>query len=179
MKLDSIGLDNWDTIMSNNWARPANLNTYLNGTYLSSLSSTAQNQISAKNFSIGAVAHDDTNLENTVNDEKAIKWNGKIALPTVSEYIRSNSDIDNCGTMNQIWNSSACNNTSWMYNNTSWWTLSPISRDSESVFLIDGSLRSEYVHYFGSYNVRPALYLSSEVKITGGDGSQSNPYTIM
>ena len=26
--------------------------------------------------------------------------------------------------------------------------------------------------------LRPSVYLSSDIKITGGDGSQSNPYTI-
>ena len=32
----------WDSSNSNNWARPATLNTYLNGTYYNSLTSVAR-----------------------------------------------------------------------------------------------------------------------------------------
>lgn len=31
---------------------------------------------------------------------------------------------------------------------------------------------------YANYAVFPALYLSSNVKITGGDGSESNPFTL-
>ena len=67
-----------------------------------------------------------------------------------------------------------------------WWTLSPFSDLSAyyGVYFIssDGKI-SDY----GDVNddpvqlnkeVRPALYLSSEVKIAGGTGTQSDPYTI-
>ena len=190
MKLDSIGNQNWDTASSNNWARPANLNTYLNETYLNSLSSTAQSQIIAKDFSIGAIAHDDTNLENTVNNENSSKWNGKIALPTASEYIRSNSDIANCGNMKLIYDynlSSGCGDTTWMNNETEWWLLSPFARsesssNSSSVHSVsmNGYLNRPFKTSVVSanYTVRPALYLNSNVKLSGS-GTSSDPFTIM
>ena len=42
MRSVSIGKIAWDTSNSNNWNRPASLNTYLNSTYYNSLTSVAQ-----------------------------------------------------------------------------------------------------------------------------------------
>ena len=80
MKTASIGNQYWDTNGSNNWARPANLNTYLNSTYYNGLNSTAQSQIVAKDWSIGAVTWDNNNLATQITNENATKWNGKVAL---------------------------------------------------------------------------------------------------
>ena len=41
----------------------------------------------------------------------------------------------------------------------------------------NGNMIANY-GYSSESAIRPTLYLSSEVKITGGDGSQSNPYTL-
>ncbi len=178
MKDTSIGNQAWDSSNSNNWARPASLNTYLNSTYYNSLTSIAQSQIVSKDFGIGDVTYDDTNLANTINNENATKWNGKIALATTSEYIRSNSNQSSCGTMNQIWNLTSCGNTTWMHNSTTWWTLSPTSGGSYTVFYVysGGNFRTNNAS--ASYGVRPVVYLSAEVQITGGDGSQSNPFAL-
>ena len=61
-----------------------------------------------------------------------------------------------------------------------WWLLSPDTRYTNRVnnggqygFLTYANLQVKI-----SGPVRPALYLSSDIKITGGDGSQSNPYQI-
>ena len=181
MRDASIGNMAWDSSNSSNWNRPASLNTYLNSTYYNSLTSETQSQIVAKDFSIGVAKYSDTNLSNTINSENSKKWNGKVALPTASEYVRSNSDKSNCGTMQKVWSATSgqCSGTTWMHNNDDWWTVSPLS-DDRWLELVRTSGNFDY--YGGNanehYGVRPVLYLSSEVKITGGDGSQSNPYTI-
>ena len=179
MRTNSIGNQEWNTSDNNNWARPASLNTYLNGTYYNSLNSTAQSQIVAKDWSIGAVTWDNNNLATQITSENGTKWNGKVALATVSEYIRSNSNKSSCGSFGlNNYNKSSCVNTGWMDTTavSYWWTLSPYAGSHYAVFNVysDGE-----VNYKGvSLGVRPALYLSSEVKITGGNGSQSNPYTL-
>ena len=180
MKDTSIGNRAWDSSNSNNWKRPADLNTYLNGSYLTgTLNQAAQSQIVAKDWSIGSVTYRDTSLSSSIEDENSSKWNGKVALVTASEYIRSNSNQSSCGNMNQLWSSTTCKNTTWMYINDYWWTLSPYAGDSFIVYTVysDG----HFYHYGASLTsnmVRPSVYLSSEVKITGGDGSQNNPYTL-
>ena len=183
MKTTNINTSNslaWDSSRSNNWARPASLNTYLNGTYLNSLSSEAQGQIVASDYSIGAVTSNNNNISSQVTAENSKKWKGKIALPTLSEYLRTNSN-SNCKTFSLYDNNSnTCRNTTWMYySNVTWWTLSPIFDYSSGVFSVgsDGNVY-DYFANFTSIAVRPAITLSSEVQITGGIGTESDPYTI-
>ena len=180
MRINSIGKQAWDSSNSNNWASPASLNTYLNGTYYNGLNSTAQSQIVAKDWSIGAVTYMDSNIANTINNENGTKWNGKVALVTVSEYLRSNSNKNSCGSFSLNNNNySSCINTNWMYNSNLnwWWTLSPYSGYSSGVFLVnnDGNVYDDASDTYTA--VRPTLYLSSEVKLSGS-GTQSDPYVI-
>ena len=178
----SIGENYWNENGNNNWARPATLNTYLNGTYYNSLNSTAKSQIVVSNFSIGKVTYENNNMSTQVSNENLNKWEGKMALPTASEYLRTNSNKSRCGTLSLMNNNySSCVSTGWMDNNNYWWMLSPFSGNSSSALLVssDGSVSYGYVNDYGpTYPVCPALYLSSEVKITGGDGTQNNPYTL-
>ena len=182
MRINSIGNYQWDSSSSNNWARPASLNTYLNGTYYNGLNATAKNQIVAKDFNIGGITYDNNDLAEQIKDENGTKWNGKVALVTVSEYIRSNSNKSRCGSFSLNNNNySSCVSTGWMDNNDFWWTLSPIAvtSDGSSVVHSDGNVFDDYVsNYYEYYAVRPALYLSSEVTINGGTGTQDDPYVL-
>ena len=117
MRYASIENIVWDSSNSNNWARPASLNTYLNSTYYNSLNATAQSQTTAKDWSIGVVTYDNNDLADQINDENGTKWNGKVALVTTSEYIRSNSDKSNCGSINLNNNNNKCKKTTWMDKN--------------------------------------------------------------
>ncbi len=170
----------WDTSMSNNWNRPASLNTYLNKDYYNSLTSTAQSQIVTSTYYTGAVTNNNNDMQDQINDEKGTTSNVKVALPTVSEYIRagSNTSCKTFSTYNS--NSHTCNNSDWMFGSSSfWWTLSPDSGVSGRVFEVTnyGNVYSTYA--FSANNaVRPAITLSSDVQITGGTGTQSNPYTL-
>ncbi len=178
MKIDSIGNIAWDAANFNDWSRPATLNTYLNGTYYNSLSNTAKSQIVSHDYSIGAVTRNNNDLADQINDENSKKWNGKIALPTLSEYIRTNLDTD-CNTFSKLNNNhNTCKNTTWMHINP-WWTLTPLAGSSDSVLYI--SQFSEIIPENTSINslsTVPAVYLNSNVKITGGNGNQTNPYTL-
>ncbi len=183
---NSIGELTYDSSIyggNTNWARPADLNLYLNETYYNTLSETSQHQISNHNFSIGTVIENNNNLENEINNENSKTWNGKIALPTVSEYIRSNSNKQQCSTIklnNDYY--SLCKTTNWMNNSNInvWWNLSPSNGYTNIIFDISNN---GYISGFGLTadsvaHVRPTLYLSSSVQIIGGDGTESNPYTI-
>ena len=81
------------------------------------------------------------------------------------------------------WDSSSysdCKNNDWLLDSsTNQWTLTPDSSYSRGVF---GVYNPGYV---GSNNgasnesvFRPSLYLSSNVSIISGDGTQSSPYTL-
>ena len=170
----------WNSINNTNWNRPAGLNTYLNGDYYNSLNSTAQSQIVEASYYAGAVTWNNNDMQDQINDEKTVTSKVKAALPTVSEYIRANSNKEQCGTFSlNNDNDSICLNSDWMYINDIWWTLSPYSGKSIWVFFFN-SLGSVYsgdanITY---YAARSTITLSSEVQITGGMGTKSDPYML-
>ena len=175
----------WDatggTYGSNNWNRPADLNTYLNSTYYNSLTSIAQSQIVEGTYYAGAVIIDNNDIQDQISDEKVTTSKVKVALPTVSEYLRANSNKEQCGTysLNND-NYSTCKNSDWMYYSSDyWWTLSPHSGNSSTLFTVrsNGRVNSNYANTT-NLAVRPALTLSSEVQITRGTGTASDPYIL-
>ena len=187
MRIANLGVRAWNSRQWAYWEDNASLNTYLNETYYNSLTATAQNQIVAHNWSIGTVTDDNNNLSSQISSENGRKWYGKIALPTVSEYIRTNSNPSMCGTLtlyNDNYNS--CKNTTWMYvQDNHWWTLSQES--GTEVFYATGSAcwpgkisitTTDTTNECGvSIGPRPVVYLSPSITLKGS-GSQQDPYTI-
>ena len=64
-----------------------------------------------------------------------------------------------------------------MFNSANWWIMSPRAGGSNGVFgvLSNGNFAYNFVDY--SNAVRPVLYLSSEVTLSGS-GTQSDPYVV-
>ena len=182
MRNESIGdmaRDDNTSGSDNNWNRPASLNTYLNGDYYNGLTATAQSQIVEGIYYVGAVTWDNNDMQDQISDEKSVTSKVKVALPTFSEYIRAGSNTS-CKTLsNIIDNYSTCKNSDWMYINDYWWTLSPYSGIFYYVFSVTNGGRVRYnMANNSTYAVRPAITLSSEVQITGGTGTQNDPYTL-
>ena len=178
MRDASIGDIAWDDSDSNNWNRPASLNTYLNGTYSNSLNSVAKNQIVEATYYVGGIINDNNDIEGQISDEKSTISKVKVALPTASEYLRANSNKNQCGTLSSNNdNYRTCQSSNWMYINDQWWTLSSES-EYYTVFLVSsGYFGLDYANN-SHFAVRPTVTLSAEVQITGGDGSKSNPFTL-
>lgn len=185
MKVTSIGRQRWDESGNNNWTN-ASLNTYLNNDYYNNqINATAKNQIVASNFSIGNIEFGESNLLTQINKENAIKWNGKIALPTLSEYFRTNAVALTFSGYHAHYNS--YKNYTWMYYGASdrWWTLTPNSAYNNSAYYILFSGASNGGRIYADYQsvrnksleIRPTIYISSNIKLSGS-GTQLDPYTI-
>ena len=184
MRNESIGDMVWDETDSNNWVRPATLNTYLNGEYLEGLS--YNDKVVSHNFSIGRVTNDNNDLADQINDENGTTWNGKVGLITASEYLRANTNTAQCETnMLNNDNRETCLTTNWMYGAVPsggyMWTISPNASTSHDVFCVSlvGTLGLLNLSFNGniSYGVVPVLYLSSDITLQG-EGTSSNPYVI-
>ena len=151
----------------------------MNGDYYNSLTSTAQSQIVEGTYYAGAVTRGNNDMQDQINDEKGKVSKVKVALLTLSEYIRTHSN-ENCktfGTYND--NHLTCILTNWMFYNSSWWTLTPDDGYSNRVFYpINGQGGIGNRESTRSMSVRPAITLSSEVQITGGIGTESDPYIL-
>ena len=177
MRNEIIGDRAWESLDSNDWAKPVELNTYLNEEYLPTLSDF--DKVVSHNWNIGGIIQGNSDLVNQINDEKSKIWNGKVALPTVSEYLRANSNMTQCGTV-QLNNANLeiCTVTNWMFINSSYWTLSPLVDTGRNVLYVksNGSIFTSYSTYAHD-GVIPVLYLSSNITLTG-EGTETNPYII-
>ncbi len=115
-------------------------------------------------------------------------WTGKIALAYPSDYGYA-TDLGQCKDKNlHDYDDTTCVSNNWMKiimtNNGSnlGWLLTPYANSSLYVW---GIKKSGSVHY-GYYTahslamsvVAPVLYLNSDIKIIGGDGTMNNPFVV-
>lgn len=109
------------------------------------------------------------------------KYNAKVGLMYVSDYGYAASPAY-WNTKLSSYSSARLNN--WMHMGLFEWTLTRVSGhsygDIYSFFLNDnGSLDfSNPVNNYPGFAVRPTFYLKSNVVLTGGTGTQSDPYRI-
>ena len=171
----------WDTSNSNNWARPATLNTYLNGEYYTNLDSSIKDNIVSHTWGIGEVESNNDDLSAQIVSEQGTTWSGNIGLISHSDYLRANSDMANCGTDKTNYeNYETCRNTDWMYISGSyWWTISPYAAGSLNVWVVggDGHLNRFYANRSGRAP-RPAAYLKSDITLSGS-GTSLDPFKIV
>lgn len=122
---------------------------------------------------------------NSYNMERSgsLTWNGKIALMYPSDYSYAST---NTSCREDMFNKSEGNETgvcaseNWLHNSQlTQLTLATGSNDNSTIFIIgNGGVDQSFPGYNIDISVRPVLYLKSSVKITGGTGTASDPYTI-
>ena len=113
-------------------------------------------------------------------------WTGKVGLFYSSDYLYATSGgnaANRTTCLNKpmyYWNIESCLSNDWLYNGQSQWILSPFTSTecSNSVFAV---LSNGNINNFAAYEriaIYPTVYLKSSVGITGGEGTQANPYTL-
>ena len=191
MRNESIGNKAFDktggTYGNNNWDRPADIKTYLNGEYLSSIT-TDTDKIVNHTWSIGAVTWNNSDLAGQIAAENGTQsQSASVGMITASEYLRANTNTEECGNLSlNNTNRTTCKTTNWMYNivpsDGYLWIISPRASYSDYVLCVvgiagtAGLVSSNLARNLNG--VSPALYLTSDITLTG-DGSQGNPFTIV
>ena len=185
-----------------------NMNNNLNGTYLSSLTSETQNMIGNAKYYLGGYDGSEyqqgliqtpvdmysyeRKIQNTTNNEFYYGTNpnsfiGKIGVMYASDYGYASSNCETKKLYDQ--NSSnydirVCNDTNWLYNIKVYEWLLDQNPDRGLGVNFYYTNKNGYIENFGGmfsihkFHVRPVLYLKSNIKITGGDGTSANPYTL-
>ena len=185
IKNDSIGVYKWNEHLNNDWVT-SSLNAYLNGEFYNSLSD--KDMIDTVNYKLGGINTTDTTVENLYNMENGTTvysgrpleiTNTKIALMYPSDYGYS---MDSSCTENPFYydTTDACKSAgTWLYNVCDGeWLLSHDTKKGSTVSFVS-SINDLYVTSVFYYKeVRPSLYLKFDVKITGGTGTSSDPYTL-
>lgn len=183
----------WSNNGTNEWSTSSlkdllNLNT--SGNFYYTLTQTSKNMISNAVWYLGAASFSHYSYlyadqfykgerENApFYPDRSESWTGKIALIYASDYMYS-SDLSKCNDAG--WGSNSnCINTSWVgdsdYNQ---WTITPMGGNYEvNSIYTSGSIGSTQSGVASSGYYRPVVYLNPTVLITGGNGTQSNPYTL-
>ena len=189
IKDKSIGSKSWDADKSNNWARPATLNTELNTTYLNSLDSTAQNMIGDTKYYLGGYSYSNIQKDVMYQYERKINGSryyngsnlnnfiGKLGLMYASDYGYAVSD--ECTQTLDGYENDTCKNNNWLFIGIEW-LLPQVASTSNEAFNLSSVGNVNYNTVSSNFLIvaRPVLYLISSVQITGGDGTSSNPYTL-
>ena len=126
----------------------------------------------------------------TVYTGRPTTWTGQIGLMYPSDYGYATSggsttNRSSCLTK-QLYNWDSvtdCYNNNWLYYpSDAQWTLTSYSAIDYVLFAVSNGGRVFYASFYlgspQSYAVSPVLYLSSNVKITGGTGTSSDPYQL-
>ena len=180
----------WDTDNVNDWTT-ASLQEELNTTYLNSIQSPYKEMIGNAVWNLGGLSSYDFltstsytfERSTTVYNENPTEWTGQIGLIYPSDYGYATSGgstgRDLCLSYNLVsWSGTDCYNNDWLYTFPAAWTITPSSTSSSSAYTITLSVYEISKYLYLQANVFPTLYLSSNVKITGGNGSRENPFTL-
>lgn len=110
--------------------------------------------------------------------ERTNTWDGKIALIHPSDYGYASTGT---ACRNKIYDcdddNSKANN--WLFNSVTQWTLFPSSDSAYHMLFVAPGGVSAFNTAYSAIKVRPSLFLKSDVMITYGDGSSTNPYKIL
>ena len=200
IKDQSIGNNYWNTTQVaststyNNWTG-ATLMKYLNGTYYNSLiNNNSIDMVDDVKYYLGGFNAVNSTIQDMYSYERKTSgsgtyyystnptsWTGKLGLMYASDYGYA---ALNCETKLLGGNSSTdirvCNTTNWLYNiKVNEWVMAQAGSSNSYAFYVVSSGNLSYNSVNGSaMAVRPTLYLKSEVQITEGDGTSSNPYKL-
>ena len=102
-------------------------------------------------------------------------WDGKVALIYPSDYGFASADslckenLENCTNSKE---------KNWLFNNYQEWTLTPISKTTNTTYHINNDGGITFLAPAVNFAVRPALFLKSNVVITGGIGTETDPFIL-
>lgn len=175
---DSNGIAAWSTstlqkILNENYYNGNELNFKIKN-------ETTRNMITSVKWNIGTYYSSRNIFSNAAYSSEITKtWSGKIALPTVSDYLYSNDFLSSAPE--DIYIDMPCQkNNNWLSQKVdNFWFLNIGSYSDSETYPWN---LSGYIYYANNANntfgILPTLYLKPELKINSGDGSESNPYTL-
>ena len=177
IRAKSVGNQKWDTSSSNKWSS-SSLNTYLNGTYLTSLG-TLKNKIATTTWKVGGGTPANisevvpaTAYKNEVGSSASRTIvNKKIGLMYVTDYYYSASPsawtLVGYNSSDATKDYRAAKTTNWLYLGSYEWTVSRYSDRTTHAFSVTSTGDVLHSNVTDSYAVRPSFNLESSVYVSG------------
>ena len=190
MELSTIAGYRWNydtsvsSVGSNNWTTSEFNTINLNTNYWNYLGSTWQNLIAETTWHLGGMSSYGTAKEfydgernNAGYGSNPTTYSDEIGLMYPSDYGYAASP-ENWNTKLVLYHNSTITSDNWMYMGLYEWTITPYSSRSYNVFRLeyDGALIISTAD--NGYSARPVFYLESNVELSGGSGTSSDPYRI-
>ena len=188
IRAKSVGDQKWDTNISSTWST-SSLNTYLNGTYLTSLGTLAD-KIATTTWKVGGGT--EANIQNAVpstayqyevgSSASTTTVDKKIGLMYVTDYYYSASPsawtLVGFNESDATKDYRAAKTTNWLFLGSAEWTISRISDYSYSAVSVSSIGCVSAASVTNSYGVRPSFNLLSSTTYVSGSGSMSDPIRI-
>ena len=204
IKDKSVVKMHWDTSYYNTWSI-SSLNTYLNGTYLTSIG-TLSDKIDVATWKVGGNTWDNISVStakevydyeiknpSTTASTGETEYSAKIGLMYVSDYmfavLQDNWTLVAYNSNDATKDYRAIKAENWLYLGSDEYTITRSSKNSGEVFAIysSGEVYSYSVScdsgepfpcsVYAKY-ARPSFYLISSVEYSGGTGTSSDPIRI-
>ena len=181
----------------------SSIKQYLNNTYYPTLNVVAKTQVQSHAFNIGCVQFleksGNDSIEKNIAGEQMYKWTGNVGLINVSDLLRASTNTD-CTSATDEFNAVLENNNSMCASylipipqidegeiQFLYWTINAASTESLDssfgVWGVKGYLESSdfdimHANTDRDYGVRPVVFLKSSIKLSGGTGTETDPYII-
>ena len=190
IKSSSIGKSAWNSSTTSNDWKSSSLYQYLNTSYYNSIGDYYRPMIQNGTWRVGGYSSSAVRASTMYNYEG--NKNGKGSTSTIAiGYIGLMSASDyayacSCATTSKsllYYDSSECT-YNWLKLGSNEWTLTPSSSYTKYAYLIGYGgaviIGSKYSSTLlnSANEIRPVLYLKSNVRVTGGTGNSSDPYTL-
>ena len=188
IRAKSVGDQKWDTSQVNTWSS-SSLNTYLNGTYLTSLGTLAD-KIATTTWKVGggSWANIGTSVPKTAyqyevgSSASTTTYDAKIGLMYVSDYYYSASPsawtLVGYNSNDATKDYRAAKTTNWLYLGSYEWTISRYSDDTNRAFFVNSTGLVSYIIVTDRNGVRPSFNLLSSTTYVSGSGSMSDPVRV-
>ena len=132
---------------------------------------------SSERENVGKVCTDGYVCTDTV--QRTTTWTGKVGLIYPSDYGFASRDTS-CRTNIHNKTTVPCKNDNWLDINYSYWTLSPVADTwgSNVVWYVTSGGYIKNSSARGAIGVRPVVYLTNNVSLDGGNGTEGKPYKL-
>ena len=125
-----------------------------------------------------------TDSGTSCNDKipRTTSWKGYIGLIYPSDYgYAVDGSVNSQCFENDLWSwrwYPSCGTGDWLKTSGDQWTMMPDGRWKDTVHRIYGAGQVGDSWTYGTYMVRPALYLKTDVLVSSGNGTSSSPYIL-
>ena len=168
----------------------SSIKTYLNNDYYNTLTSGAKSQIDNHEYKVKFIYWNVSGKSIAEQLKLPFFSVGKanVGMINVDDYIKATANTE-CN-LNLLINyldgtyctngqcSQNCNKQNFLYSANTFWTMDPLYNYTSIAMSVSAYSVLANMHVYGNtFYVKPALYLKSDIKLTGS-GTESDPYII-